>query len=254
MSYENGTDTYYAAAGAATFAATFLIRRPWAFYVAALIGVMISNPAQMADSGRTWRTTDNGGTTSELNALKTELDAMRTALGDKWQGAAFEQFVQAHDGYIKSLESLKSTRNATGEAVDQSAKLYYAGAIACASVAGLMMVLGGLLVFLRRHVFTSALGEELQKKFGRTAVKAVKNVALKLGIAGVVIALAFKEAVRMSESAGKMFPTVKGIPSEFTTLKSGNLPEFTGVALDYDKETGALVPKVEDPTGKGGAL
>ncbi|MFI9550152.1 WXG100 family type VII secretion target [Nonomuraea endophytica] len=251
MSYENGKDLYSMAFITASGAA-LLIAQPWAFYVASMIGVMVSNPGQMADSARTWRTTDNGGTTSELNSLKTELGAMKTELGDKWEGAAFEQFVQAYDGYVKSLETLESTRNATGEALDQSAKLYYVGAFICLSVASLMTVVGLWVGCTRGNPFTAAMARVLLKKIQAIATPAVRKVLLKHGIALAVIGYLFKEAVRSSEAAGKIFPMVNGIPNEFTTLKSGNMPAFTRVGIDYEQQSGTLIPKMEDPTGKGG--
>ncbi|MEV4395655.1 WXG100 family type VII secretion target [Nonomuraea sp. NPDC049607] len=251
MSYEEGKGLYITAVGIAS-GATVLIRRPWAFYIVAMIGLMTSDPGRMSGSSKTWRTTDNGGTTSELAALEEQLKQLQatvTGTGTTWEGTAREKFDEAYADFTKSLATLRSTRNATGEAVDQSAKLYYAGAITCVGVASLMMAVAWTLFYVRRNVFTSPLGEVIQIRLARTAVGSVRKVLIKHGIAVTVLGTLFYQAVQQSEASGKLFPTMKGIPNELDTLKSGDLPEFSTAALEYSVETHSLVPKQDTQAG-----
>ncbi|MGW4472541.1 WXG100 family type VII secretion target [Nonomuraea sp. NPDC004354] len=251
MSYGEGKGLYYAAAATASGAA-LLIRRPWAYYVVLMIGLMVSDPGRMSSSAKNWRTTDHGGLTSELTALEGQLKELQAALsgpGVKWEGAAREQFDQAYNDFTQSLATLKSTRNATGEAVDQSAKLYYYGAITFMGIASFMMMYALAMIAIQRYVpFAYA----LDLKVGKVAVEAGKKVLLKHGIAVGLLTTLLYQAVQQSEASGKAFPTMKGIPNQLTNLKSGAMPEFSSSALDYDVAGGTLTPKLDTKGGLGG--
>ncbi|GAA2207377.1 hypothetical protein GCM10009850_028350 [Nonomuraea monospora] len=245
MSQENGQTLYWVAFSMASFAATALIRRRWAFYIVAMIGVMISDPGQMSQSARIWRTTENGGTASELADLQKRLEELKAALQEKgtWEGGAFEQFQVAYDAFTESIESLKSTRDTTGEAVDQSAKLYHAGAIACMVIASTLMAIGVAVQVLRRNLLTISAAEKLSKWLGETAEKAGKNLLIKHGMALTLFLGLLYTVTAQSETAGKMFPTLTAIPTELDVLKSGGMPEFGDTAsLVYNEETGKLTP------------
>ncbi|MEU1387759.1 MULTISPECIES: WXG100 family type VII secretion target [unclassified Nonomuraea] len=255
MSYEDGKTLYSVALVEATIGAG-LIMRPWAFYVELMIGVLISDPGRMSESSKNWRTTDNGGMTSELIAVEGQLKELRTTLtgsGATWEGTARERFDKAYDDFTTSLATLKSTRNATGEAVDQAARLYYMGAKVCVAIASAMVLIGMALAYIRSHPLTGAFGQKITDTFGKAATTSMKKLLIRHGIAVTVLGTLFYQAVQMSESSGKAFPTMKAIPNELTKLKSGNMPEFNGTALDYDESNHALVPK-PDPTGGLGGL
>ncbi|TYB64387.1 hypothetical protein FXF51_21995 [Nonomuraea sp. PA05] len=259
MSHENGEALYWTAFGMASFAATVLIRRPWAFYIVAMIGVMISSPGRMSDSAKSWRTTENGGTASELADLQKMLEELKATLQDKekatWEGAAFEQFQVAYDAFTKSIESLKSTRDTTGEAVDQSAKLYHAGAYACMGIASFLMAIGVTLEVLRRNLLTAAFAQKLSEKLGRAAAKAGKNLLVKHGMALTVFVGLLYMVTQQSETAGKLFPTLTAIPTELDVLKSGGVPEFgDSASLVYDETSGKLTPARPDLQSGGLAL
>ncbi|MER6511347.1 WXG100 family type VII secretion target [Nonomuraea sp. NPDC001636] len=251
MSYDEGKGLYYKAFFTASGAAV-LIRRPWAFYIVAMIGLMISDPGRMSGSSKTWRTTDNGGTTSELAALEEQLKQLQatvTGTGTTWEGTAREQFDKAYADFTKSLATLRSTRNATGEAVDQSAKLYHVGALTCVCVAGYLALYAMTLLALRHSVYGNFIAYALDLKVSRTTTTSMKKVLIKHGIAVTVLGTLFYQAVQQSEASGKMFPTMKGIPNELDTLKSGDMPEFSTAALEYSVESHSLMPKQDTQAG-----
>ncbi|MFI7416759.1 WXG100 family type VII secretion target [Nonomuraea sp. NPDC049684] len=251
MSYEEGKGLYYKALATASGAAV-LIRRPWAFYIVAMIGLMISDPGRMSGSSKTWRTTDNGGTTSELAALEEQLKQLQatvTGTGTTWEGTAREKFDEAYAEFTKSLATLRSTRNATGEAVDQSAKLYHVGALTCVCVAGYLALYAMTLLALRHSVYGNFIAYALDLKVSRTTTTSMKKVLIKHGIAVTVLGTLFYQAVQQSEASGKLFPTMKGIPNELDTLKSGDMPEFSNAALEYSVESHSLIPKQDKQGG-----
>ncbi|MEU5864453.1 WXG100 family type VII secretion target [Nonomuraea sp. NPDC047529] len=251
MSYEADKGLYWKAAATASGAA-LLIRRPWAYYIVLMIGLMVSDPGQMSASSKTWRTTDNGGTTSELDALEAQLKELRATLtgsGATWEGTAREQFDKAYDDFTKSLNTLRSTRNSAGEAVDQTAKLYHVGALTCVCVAGYLVLYAMTLLVLRHSVYGNFIAHALDLKVSRTTTTSMKKVLIKHGIAVTVLGTLFYQAVQQSEASGKLFPTMKGIPNELDTLKSGDLPEFSTAALEYSVETHSLMPKQDTQAG-----
>ncbi|MFC4120088.1 WXG100 family type VII secretion target [Nonomuraea zeae] len=246
MDFTEGKGLYMTAFTTAS-AAALVIRRPWANYVILTIGIMISDPGRMSSSADTWRTIDRGGMTSELDALGNELTTLKTTLADQWEGAAFEKFTEAYNEFTKSLDTLKSTRNNAGEAIDQSAKLYYWGARICGLIAGLMAAYATLLVAFRFSApFVS---QVVDFKLGKIAVEATRKVALKHGIALGVLAGLMYTAITQSEASGKAFPMMQAIPTEISALKSGAMPEFTNVGVDYDIPSGQLLPSQSDLTG-----
>ncbi|MGW4791866.1 WXG100 family type VII secretion target [Nonomuraea sp. NPDC004297] len=249
MSYEEGKWLYAAAFGTATLAAG-MIGKPWAKYVVLMIGVVISDPGRMSSSADAWRGTD-GGSPSELTQLDGELTTLKNMLGEYWSGPAFEEFTKAHEKFSESLKKLEETRNSTGAAVDQNARLYYWGAITFTAVAGAMLALGLVMVFLRNSVYGRAVEFGLQKKLARTSIKAAKNVLLKLGIGVGVVAGLMYVAIQQAEATGKAFPLVKGIPTAIDSLKTG-APEFTDATIQYDKQTGQIIPKVDVSSLPGG--
>lgn len=250
MSYEEGKWLYAAAFGTATLAAG-MIGKPWAKYVVLMIGVVISDPGRMSSSADAWRGTD-GGTPSELTQLDGELVILKNMLAEYWSGPAFEEFTKAHDTFSKSLKKLEETRNSTGEAIDQNARLYYWGAVLFSIIAGGMLALGIAMQIIRRHPLgRTVLGLNIDKLFAKTAIKAGKNVLLKLGIGVGVVAGLMYVAIQQAEATGKAFPLVKGIPTAIDSLKTG-APEFTDATIQYDKQTGQIIPKVDVSSLPGG--
>ncbi|MCF6467754.1 WXG100 family type VII secretion target [Nonomuraea sp. MG754425] len=251
MSYEEGKWLYAAALGTATLAAG-MIGKPWAKYVVLMIGVVISDPGRMSSSADAWRGTD-GGSPSELTQLDGELTTLKNMLGEYWSGPAFEEFTKAHEKFSESLKKLEETRNSTGEAIDQNARLYYWGAITCTAVAGAMLAIGLIMMFLRRNVYGNLIAHafKIEEKIARTSIKAAKNVLLKLGIGVGVVAGLMYVAIQQAETTGKAFPLVKGIPTAIDSLKTG-APEFTDATIQYDKQTGQIIPKVDVSSLPGG--
>ncbi|GAA3615728.1 hypothetical protein GCM10022419_121260 [Nonomuraea rosea] len=243
-----GSKGLYIKAAATATAAASLIGQAWAFYVAAMIGTMISDPGRMSKSAETWRTVDQGGLTYELTGIQNDLAVLKTSLQQqaKWDGAAFEQFEETWNEFNKSLKTLESTRNSTGEAVDQSAKLYHWGAVACMAIGGLMMAIALVLLMVRGKMPFSWI---VSSKIGNVTLEMLKKFLLKHGIAVGTLTTIMYLAVKKSEDSGKLFPGTKPIPSELSRMASGAMPEFTNVTLDYTVGTPGLTLK---PDSNGG--
>ncbi|MEV0993361.1 WXG100 family type VII secretion target [Nonomuraea sp. NPDC050202] len=249
FTYENGKWLYGAAAATAGSAA-LIIKRPWANYVVLMIGVMTSNPGGMSSSGHTWRTLDAGGSTHELHQLQDDLAMLKAELEKqgKWEGAARAKFDEAYDTFMESVKSLESTRNATGEAVDQSARLYYMGAKAFMVIAGGMLTFALAMLAINRYF---PLASVVDHKVGRTTVNAGRQILLKQGVTVAALGYLMHLAIQRSETTGKLFPRVSAIPTELSSLKSGGLPEFTGAGLKYDQQAG-FIPLADDAALNGG--
>ncbi|MFI7130791.1 WXG100 family type VII secretion target [Nonomuraea sp. NPDC050153] len=257
MSYEEGK-TLYSAAAASAAIASGIILRPWAAYVTAMIGLMISDPGQMSASAKTWRTTDNGGQAYELFLLQTDLAVIKASLQNKdkaaWDGAAFDQFDQAHQKFLDSLKVLESARNSTGEAVDQSAKLYYQGARICVGIAALMMAYAIKLLICSTNPVAYFKARLDEIKTAKAAVGTGKSLLLKHGIAIGALTYLLFQVIEHTENTGQAFPTVKAIPSELSALKPGASPEFDSAALEYVEESGKLAKPQLDLQSGGIAL
>ncbi|MFG1941934.1 WXG100 family type VII secretion target [Nonomuraea sp. NPDC048826] len=240
-------EVYWTAAGTAT-AAAFMIGQPWAFYVASGIGTMISDPEGMTESAQHWRTADRNGATTELDDLTTQLASLKTQLKDQgtWEGEAFTAFDEIHTSYTESVKQLKEIRNATGDAVDSSATFYKWGAVFCQTIALGMMALGIAKMIAKASPVSAVIAEGVAATFGKITLTAVKQVLWKQRWVAGGLGIALYTAVNMSEAAGKVFPTLKAIPTEMSMMEGGKLKPFMNDGMTYDENTGALLPKVDD--------
>ncbi|PZG17911.1 WXG100 family type VII secretion target [Nonomuraea aridisoli] len=239
-------EMYWGAAGTAT-AAAFMIRSPWAFYVAATIGTMVSDPEGMADSARNWRTIAQNGVVSELDDLERGLTDLRNYLKETgtWEGGAFEAFDKVHGDFKESLAQLKESRNATGEGVESSAGFFKIGAVVCTGVAAGMLTLG-----------VAKIASNLAGPIGKAATVVAESVVAKaittmmqkvfskhLYVVGTLGGLMYV-ANTYAETAGRIFPGLEAMPTQASTLGIGQEP-FAGTEMTYDEKSGALTPKFD---------
>ncbi|MEU4228834.1 WXG100 family type VII secretion target [Nonomuraea sp. NPDC026600] len=252
MSYESDASLYKLAASTAVAGAA-MIMQPWAFYAAAAIGVMVSDPGAMAKTAKAWRSLDHDGLMSELDELAGGLDKLKTDLKSsaKWEGASFDTFEGIHTAFKNGVKSLKDTRNDTGDAVDAAAKIYHYGALSAMAVGSVMLWMGLSKMAAR---FTPGLGnfaEVLTAARGAVTLQAVKAILKKHALAVAVVTGVLYMAIKQTEMTGKLFPGLEAsIPTEMTAMKSGGMPPFSDAGMQYDEKMGGLSVKMDESLGK----
>ncbi|MET8988934.1 hypothetical protein ABZW49_26085 [Nonomuraea wenchangensis] len=246
-----------AAAGTA-LASAFFIGQPWAFYLASALGTLISDPEGMDNAAKNWRTSDHSGEVEELDKLDTELTKLKTQLQDDgtWEGEAFKSFETVHTSYKNSLKQLKEVRNATGDGVSSTAGFYKKCTYVCWLVAAGMAGLAIYMVASKASPLTAAFSQGVAAAFGKITLTAIKKVLGKQIMVAGGLTFALYSAVQASEMAGKVFPTLKAIPTEMSTMQNGGGSPFTQDGLQYNEDAGSLMPKMDEATAKkyGGGL
>ncbi|MGW0801877.1 WXG100 family type VII secretion target [Nonomuraea sp. NPDC002799] len=242
-------EMYWTAGGMAALA-TALIRSGWTFYITSAIGSMISDPEGMEGSAKQTLTTVKNGLTVEFEEIDKLLVSLKTQLKEQgtWEGEAFEAFEQVHTSFRDSLKQLEDSRNATGEGLESSAAFWKVGAIVCASVAAVMLTLGIAKA-------ASNLGGPIGKAAAWTAETVIAKTIIKVmekvfgkhllaigALGGIMYA-----ANAYADTAGKVFPTLKAMPTEMGSMTSLGGKPFTNDGMIYDKDLGALTPKRELP-------
>lgn len=237
MSFYKGT--FMVATSVAT-AAAVMIMRPWAFYVAAGLGTIVSNPEGMDESALNWKSGD-------LDALDKQLDDLKTQLKEQgtWEGQAFQNFEQVHKSFKESLGTLKEMREGTSEAVSSTSGFYKVLAYFCSAVALGMMAYAIWKMVARSNPATAAVAETTDAAVGATTTKVMKGALLKHAVAVGILASLLLVVKGQTQAAGKLFPNLKAIPTEMNAMQNGNfrLKPFTNDGLVYDPNTGALLPK-----------
>ncbi|MEU7741664.1 WXG100 family type VII secretion target [Nonomuraea sp. NPDC049158] len=253
MSYESDASLYKLAASTASAAAVAILQ-PWAFYVAAGIGVLVSNPGAMSDAAKAWQSIDHAGLMSELDELADGLDHLKKQLktSGKWDGAAFDTFEGIHTAFKNGVKSLKDTRNDTGDAVDSAAKAYHYGAIVVMAVATSMLVMGIWKLAMGATPWTKIMAEGLSAVRGSITLQAVKKLLIKQGLIVATLGGVLYMSAQQTEMTGKLFPMLEAsIPTEMSAMKSGGMPPFSDAGMTYDEKMGGLSVKMDDSlTGK----
>jgi hypothetical protein len=251
--YESDATLYKVAAVTAA-AASVMIMRPWAFYVTAMIGTMVSNPGGMAQSAKNWKSLDHQGLMGELDELDAGLVQLKKQLKEagKWEGTAADTFEGIHKSFMDAIKSLKETRNNTGDAVGTAAEVYHYGAIVCTVVAGSMFILGVYLMASRGTPLTAVFAEGISSIRGAMTMQAVKKVLMKhLMVAGALGGVLYM-TIQQTEMTGKLFPGLEAsIPTEMSDLQSGGMPPFSDAGMTYDEKMGGLTVKMDDSLTSG---
>ncbi|MEU4516819.1 hypothetical protein AB0G05_45665 [Nonomuraea wenchangensis] len=230
------------AAGSAVVSAVF-IGQPWAFYVAATLGSLVNNPEGMEDSVKHWL-----GAVDDLLDLDKQLDALKKRLEDEgtWEGEAFKAFETAYTSFKSSLKQLKDGRTATGEGVGSHASFSKFTAGFSVAIATAMSALAGYKVGSKASPITAAIAEGVTATIGKITLTSVKKLlGRQIMVAGGLSFLLYS-AIQASEMAGKVFPTLKAIPTEMSTMgNSGGMP-FIQDGLEYNEDAGSLMPKMDE--------
>ncbi|MEV5554299.1 hypothetical protein AB0L44_11615 [Nonomuraea wenchangensis] len=240
------------AAAATALGSAFFIAQPWAFYVASAIGTLVSDPEGMENAAKNWRTSDHRGEVEELDKLDAELVNLKTQLQDDgtWEGEAFKSFETVHASYKDSLKQLKEVRNATGDGVDSTAGFYKVCTYVCCTIAAAMAGLAIYKVASKASPLTAAFSEGVAAAFGKITLTAIKKVLGKQIMVAGGLTFALYSAIQASEMAGKVFPTLKAIPTEMSTMQNGGKTPFTQDGLEYNEDAGSLMPKMDEATAK----
>ncbi|MEZ7129209.1 WXG100 family type VII secretion target [Nonomuraea sp. AD125B] len=237
-----------AAAGTAT-ASAFFIGQPWAFYVASAIGTLVSDPEGMETAANNWRTSDHHaeGLVTELKSLDEQLTELKTTLQNDgtWEGEAFKSFETVHTSYKDSLKQLKEVRNATGDGVSSTAGFYKVCTYVCSAIAAAMAGLAIYKVASKASPLTAAFSEGVAAAFGKITLTAIKKVLGKQILVAGGLTWALYSAIQASEMAGKVFPSLKAIPTEMSTMQNGGGSPFTQDGLEYNEDAGSLMPKMD---------
>ncbi|TMR06651.1 WXG100 family type VII secretion target [Nonomuraea turkmeniaca] len=235
----------YMAATATAEVATAMILRPWALYVVAAIGTMISDPEGMAESAGGWRT-------DELVTLGEQLDQLKTQLQEQgtWEGSAFDAFETVHTSFKNSINDLNEARNNTGDAVDSAAGFYRVGAIVCSAVAGAMLAFGIWKMFMRSNPATAVTAEVVDVAVGRAATSTIGTVVKRHAMVAGGMAMVLAAVVQQSKMTGKIFPTLEAMPTAMTSGGS----TFTSDGMTYEEDMGALTPKMDDSVAETGGF
>ncbi|WP_433512526.1 WXG100 family type VII secretion target [Nonomuraea sp. CA-143628] len=248
MSYESDVSLYKMAASMAAAGAVAILQ-PWAFYVAAAIGVMVSDPGAMSNSAKAWQSIDHDGLMTELDELDEGLDRLKKQLksSGKWEGAAFDTFEGIHKSFKNGVKSLKDTRNDTGRAVNATAKAYHEGARVAVLVGGGMYALGMYKLLSKATPWTAILAEGVSAVRGRITLQTVRSLLWKHGKVVGGLSLVLYLAIQQTETTGKLFPGLEAsIPTEMTAMKSGGMPPFSDAGMTYDEKMGGLSVKMDD--------
>ncbi|MFG1963886.1 WXG100 family type VII secretion target [Nonomuraea sp. NPDC049028] len=250
---ELGAGLYLAAAAMASSAA-FVIQQPWAFYAAAGIGTLVSNPGAMADAAKAWQSVDHAGLMSELDELDDGLDQLKKQLktSGKWEGGAFDTFEGIHTAFKNGVKSLKETRNDTGEAVHSASKAYYVGSGVVMLAAVGMMGFAVYKLLSSATPFTKAVGEALVAVRGSLTLQSIRKLIAKQGLIVAGLGMVLYMSMQQTEMTGKLFPMLEAsIPTEMSAMKSGGMPPFSDAGMAYDEKMGGLTVKMDDSlTGK----
>jgi hypothetical protein len=253
VSYESDAALYQMAASTAA-AAAIAIMQPWAYYVAASIGVLVSNPGAMSDAAKAWQSIDHAGLVSELDNLADGLDHLKKQLksSGKWEGAAFDTFAGIHTAFKNGVKSLKETRNDTGEAVNSAAKAYHYGALVAMAVATSMFVWGMCKLAMGATPWTKIMAEGMSAVRGSMTLQAVRKLVFKQGLIAATLGGVLYMSAQQTEMTGKLFPMLEAsIPTEMSAMKSGGMPPFSDAGMAYDEKMGGLTVKMDDSlTGK----
>jgi hypothetical protein len=246
MSYESDVTLYQMAASTAT-AGAIAILQPWAFYVAAAIGVMVSDPGAMSKSAKAWMDLDL------LEELDAGLDHLKKQLksSGKWEGGAFDTFEGVHTSFKNGVNSLKDTRKDTGQAVDVAAKAYHYGALVAVAIGASMFALGLYKLVSKATPWTAILAEGVSAARGRITLQMVKSLLWKHGKVVGGLSLVLYLAIQQTETTGKLFPGLEAaIPTEMSAMKSGGMPPFSDAGMQYDEKMGGLSVKMDESLGK----
>ncbi|MFC5815478.1 hypothetical protein [Nonomuraea harbinensis] len=243
----NGKDAFSAAAMMSLTAAV-MIAQPWAFYVAAAFGTLVSNPEGMDDSATNWRSTDQNGVTTELNKLVEELEELKTQLKEdgKWEGGAFQSFSGVHGSFVESIGQLKNIRDETGNAVSSTADFMKIVSYIVLAIAGVMLAWGIFCFATRWHPVSAVTVYGMSAALGKAILAATKKIVASNWKKTAILAGIMFLAVQYTQMTGQMFPTVDPIPSEMSVLNTGDPTSmrqpFTNDGLVYDEDTGQLRP------------
>lgn len=232
-------ETYWTAAATAGLAALW-IRSPWAFYVAGMIGTMVSNPEGMDEAAKNWHST------TDLDELDAKLKELKKYLEDAgtWDGDAFQTFSKVHEDYQNAVTQLKESREATGDGVESSAIFFKVGALVCTAVAAAMVWMATVKIMARAAGPTgTAVAAGAEVGVAQATTSATKQVYKKhlTVISGLTAVLYF--AKTYTETSGRIFPGLEAMPTAMSSI--GGSEPFAGTEMEYDEKTGTLTPKFD---------
>ncbi|MEV0617180.1 WXG100 family type VII secretion target [Nonomuraea sp. NPDC050404] len=229
----------YMASAAAAAGLSFAIQSRWAYYAAAALATVVSNPDDMDKAVGKWRETN-----ASIATLNTDLDKLKTDLQDKgeWQGQASDTFAATHKTYKQSLDELGRANAGAGDAVEQHSTLAKWGLVPAGAVVTLMGVAAATrLAGNLTGPWGKAAALIFDKLVGTATLQVTKQMVKKFGIASAVVGGLMYTVMQMSESSGKAFPGAKAVPAD---LNTGGGLKYQFPQLEYQEGMG-LTQKVD---------
>ncbi|GAA2770659.1 hypothetical protein [Nonomuraea dietziae] len=215
--------------------AAIWIRRAWAATVPLAFGAC-AGPIEPMDKGKhSYQSVDKGGETTEIAALRQSLADLEKKLKERaeWEGDAWDSFKQNLDQFLEEWEKKGVYRDSLGDAAAAPKGMVEAGSYLAVTSALAMLALA---VFMRATWAAGPVGvvagetaaSTVGPQIGRISTGALK----KLTIVGFALMGIYSVASTLSQKQAAKFQDMKAMPS------------FDGLALQYDKNSGGLTPKI----------
>jgi hypothetical protein len=258
MSYDLDRTLYVNAAAVAGMAAIVI---PYARPIAFMMGLMIADPAEIQRAAAQWNdkspvdigpapalfaTNSNefhppmaapdGATGDSIAYLRSELGGLARAAGanKEWVGASYDMFMKNFKEFDDQLVLLENRRKGVGDVLHSAADFYHWGAVACASISGILV---GLMAYISvaRPTPAGLVAEGMVMRIVSTLGSIMQKImdAQVKGIMKITVIVA-GVAVYYNQQAQSL-PGMKAM--------KGKTPEFTQ-ALSYDTTSGGLLPVV----------
>ncbi|WP_157252316.1 hypothetical protein [Nonomuraea typhae] len=246
-----GARERFVTAAAMTLAASFVIRRPLAFSIAAALGMVISDPEAMKRAAAEWKTKNAGGSTAELGEIRDSVKSLleRLQTDAKWEAGTREIVDSTLKSFISETENCEKQRDGVGDALDSCGNLYETLSWVAMGIATAMTVWAGVLLASKATPVTALAAEAGSNAVVSGLWATIRPTMMKLMTFLVALGLLYSgvTALTAEQSAKFMGMEVQA--------------NFSGTGLGNDQATGRLTPQLlQDPklaqqlpaTGGGG--
>ncbi|MFD1931574.1 MULTISPECIES: hypothetical protein [Nonomuraea] len=219
--------------------AAIWIRRAWAAAVPLAYGAIAADTEPMDKGKQSWQSTDKGGETTEIAALRESLADLKKKLQADalWEGGTWDVVEQTMEQFGVEWEKKGDHRNTMGDAAASPRGMVEAGSYLAVASAVAMLALA---VFMRATWAAGpvgvAAGETAASTVGPQIGRASTGALKKLTIVGFALMGIYSGAQMLSQQQAAKFQDMKAMPM------------LDGLGLQYDKASGRLTPKM--PTNK----
>jgi hypothetical protein len=245
MEWDAEARNRFISAASVASVASVAIMHPIAFSIAAMLGLLVSDPDGMVKAKDEWKTTTAGGKTGELEELRTSITTLieRLEKDAKWEGPTAETAKGVMRQFLKELDSAAEQRNGIGDALGSAAKLYNVLSYVAVAIAALMTAYAAALTastaFPPLRLATQAAVTPALVQTGIT----VKGLVTTLTQVTITLGLLYTGTSQLTSQQATKFMELKAMPN------------FGGTGLGNDPYSKSPMMKpIMDPslTGKNG--